>query len=39
VIILDNQLVSTFVMFSFEGEGVGHIENNVKLVFCQTSNF
>jgi hypothetical protein len=35
VTILVNQLVSTFVIFSFEGEGVGQSENYmyVNLVF------
>jgi hypothetical protein len=33
VIILFNQLVSTFTTFSFEGEGMGQSENYVNLVF------
>ena len=36
VIIVVNQLVSTFAIFSFEGEGVGQSESYVNLVFYQT---
>jgi hypothetical protein len=39
VIVLVNQLVSTFFTFSFEGEGVDQSESYVNLVFCETSNF